>query len=425
MLYEQIIAQLFQMSPSTLSAFSIEKAHILNRALHFPANSYPTIHIAGSNGKGSVSTKIAKTLELSGYRVGLYTSPHLFSFRERITVNGQQIPEEAVVEGMQKMFLLERELQNSRPLQNRPFDATFFELTTFLALEYFRQMGVDVAVIETGLGGRLDATNVINPILSVITSVSREHCQILGEDLEQIAAEKAGIIKPNTPVVIGPKARFQSIYNRAKELHSPLFACDDVGGHFYDEENSAIAALALEHLTSHFNLETAVSKFNLTSEAIKQGLAIRPPCRFERVGEAIFDVAHNPDAISHLIQALHTFFPLRKFRFLVGFSKDKEYDRCLALIATIATHIHLVQANSPRSATTEELICKGRECCHLPSRTAVSRIIKDPFFFTPHISVKEGMKEAYSLALKNQEMLVVCGSFYIMADIRLLCHLKI
>ena len=380
--YEQITDRLFRVSSSSDARLGFERAQALNRALADPTSFYPTIHVAGSNGKGSISTKIAKALELSGHRVGLYTSPHLFSFRERIVVNGQQIPEEAVVEGLEQIFSIN---------ETQQLNATFFELTTFLAFEYFRKVGVDVAVIETGLGGRLDATNIIHPALSVITSISREHCKVLGENIEQIAAEKAGIIKPNVPVVIGPKARCQAINDRAKELHSPLFACKKIS-YFYDEENTAIAALALEHLPSHLIPEP---------EALKQGLAIRPPCRFERIGEAILDVAHNPEAVFYLLQALHTFFPLEKFRFLVGFSKDKEYDQCLGLIADVATHIHLVQADSPRAATREEL------------KQTLNN--EDPALSTSHFSVKEGVDLAYSLALERQEMLVICGSFYIMA----------
>lgn len=379
--YDLIIDRLFRKNPTHKP--SLDTALELDRLLEFPSSAYSTIHIAGSNGKGSVTTKIAKALELCGYKVGVYTSPHLFSFRERIAIGEELISEKDVVEGMERLFAL-TESFNLNP--------TFFELTTFLALDYFRKKGVDTAVIETGLGGRLDATNVICPLLSVITSISREHTQMLGEEVELIASEKAGIIKEGVPLVVGPKARCRAISERAKKMKSPIFASKKIS-YFYDEENIAIAELALEQLKPHFNLDP---------EFVREGLCIRPPCRFERFGNVIFDVAHNPEAIFSLLQALHNFFPNGKFRFLVGFCKDKEYDRCLDLISDVATHVHLVKSESLRGATALEL------------KMAMKN--EDPHLSTPHFSIKEGVAAAYTEALAKGEILVVCGSFYIMAD---------
>lgn len=381
--YEQTISRLLMTSSALGIKRGLEAAIALDKALGNPSSFFPTIHVAGSNGKGSVATKIAKALEFSGYRVGVYTSPHLFHFQERIVINGEPIAESEIISGLEKIFAVDDALK---------LNSSFFEMTTFLGLDYFRKMQVDVAVIETGMGGRLDATNVIHPVLSVITSISREHSQILGEEIELIAAEKAGIIKENVPVVLGPKARCQSIYDKAKQMNSPVHASKKIS-YFYDEENSAVAQLALEQLRPHFTIDP---------ESAKEGLSVRPPCRFERMGEALLDVAHNPEAVFSLLQALHTFFPSNKFRFLVGFSKDKEYDRCLELIADVATHIHLVQAGSCRAATTEEL------------QSALSS--EDPRLCTPHSSIEEGVDAAYAEALAKEEILVVCGSFYIMAD---------
>jgi dihydrofolate synthase / folylpolyglutamate synthase len=383
--YAQVIDRLYQATSSLGVKPTQHNARAFDQALNFPTASYPTIHVSGSNGKGSVTTKIAKALELSGYRVGLYTSPHLFSFRERITVNSGLIDEDCVVEGMEKIFSIDQRLR---------LDATFFEMATFLCFDYFRKMQVDVAVIETGLGGRLDATNIIHPVLTVITSISREHTQILGDDLEQIALEKAGILKENVPVILGPKARCQAIYDRAKALNCSVIASKKIS-YFYDEENNAVAELALQRLAPDFILDRA---------AIEQGLAIRPPCRFERneAREVIFDVAHNPEAVFYLLQALHTFFPQGRFRFLVGFSKDKKYDQCLELIADVAIHIHLVQAATPRAATAQEL------------RSVLKN--EDPTFSTVHDSVTEGVTQAYARGLARKEILVICGSFYIMAE---------
>ncbi len=388
--YSEIIAQLFQASASRGVHFGLKHSVQFDEQLGHPTRHYRTIHVAGSNGKGSVSLKIAKALEYAGYNVGLYTSPHLSSFRERIVVNSEPIDEASVVEGMQEIFALESKLG---------IQASFFELTTFLAFEYFRKKLVEFAVIETGLGGKFDATNIILPVCSVITSISREHAHILGHDLETIASEKAGIIKSHVPLVLGSQARLQSIYARAKELEAPVYISKKIS-QFFDEENSAVARLALEviAITSLEHLPAIVPQ-----EALEKALVCRPPCRLEQIGEVIFDVAHNPDAIFHLLQALHTLHPNRKFRFLVGFSEDKEYDSCLELIADVATHIHLVQASLSRAAPIEKLAQTLHE---MRSETP----------FTQHETIDEGMRSAYQAASEEQELLIVTGSFYLMAD---------
>lgn len=373
--FKQTMDRLLQ-AGSQLSKKSLERAVALDKALYYPSSAYPVIHIAGSNGKGSVATKIAKVLEAAGYKVGLYTSPHLVHFQERIEINGQWIEEERIVHNLKPIFALDETLQ---------LRCSFFELTTFLAFDYFREEKVDIAVIETGLGGRLDATNVVNPILSVITSISCEHTHILGKTLSEIAAEKGGIIKPYVPVVLGPKARLSVLFDIAKKCHSAVHPCCRISS-FYDEENSAIAELALESLS-----------FDVSMRA-KTALKERPACRFEKIGPVIFDVAHNPDAIWSLLQALHH-SNYKKLRFLVGFSKDKDYAQCLALLASHAMHLHLVQANSFRAATLEDL------------QSALSQEIP----YTAHATIHEGMQRAIK-ALCDEEILVVCGSFYIMEE---------
>jgi dihydrofolate synthase/folylpolyglutamate synthase len=379
--YTQLIKRLFQKSVSVAMHRDLTAVQLLDKRLGCPSQHYRTIHVAGSNGKGSVSAKFASALEAEGFRVGLYTSPHLFTFRERIAINGQCISEEDAALGLREIFQME---------ESGGSQASFFELTTMLAFQQFRRCHVDIAVIETGLGGRLDATNVIQPISTVITSISREHAHILGDDLELIAAEKAGIIKENIPLVLGPKARFQAIYHQAKMMKAPLFLSKKIS-QFFDEENSAVAELALSHLP-----------FPLSLKSIAKGIAVRPPCRFEKMGDVIFDVAHNPDAIFHLLQALHTFFPKRHVRFLVGFSSDKDYEFCLRLISDVATHIHFVQASSIRAAPLHAL-------------AAAMDAISTPTY-SLHDTVIDGVKEAHASAQDRGELLVISGSFYIMAD---------
>ncbi len=170
----------------------LENTIHLDEYFRHPHTHFKTIHVAGTNGKGSVSHMLASVLQEAGYKTGLYTSPHLVDFRERIKVNGKMISKNFVTEFV-----------NAHKNYFAGFDPSFFEISVFMAFNYFVQSGVDIAVIETGLGGRLDATNIISPVLSVITNIGKDHTEILGETLEKIAGEKAGIIKKNTPVVIG------------------------------------------------------------------------------------------------------------------------------------------------------------------------------------------------------------------------------
>ena len=180
----------------------LENMILFNQKLGDPASAITTIHVTGTNGKGSVVYKIAKALEASGYKTGMYVSPHISSFRERITINGEMISEEDVVRNLQMINAIEPTL---------PTSLSFFECVTGMAFNYFKEKKVDVAVIEVGLGGRLDSTNIINPELSVITSIGLDHQGILGNTITDIAREKAGIIKDGKPVVVGPNCPHQQV----------------------------------------------------------------------------------------------------------------------------------------------------------------------------------------------------------------------
>lgn len=289
----------------------IENVRKIQRLLGFPDRQFASVHVAGTNGKGSVCIKMAGALQAAGFKTGLYTSPHLDCYRERIRINGEMIPEQEVEKGLTFLFSL---------LEGENTPATFFEITTLLAFRYFAQEKVDIAVIETGLGGRLDATNVIHPVLSVITSISLDHTEFLGNTIEAIAQEKGGIIKERVPVVIGPHVPLDSIHPIAREKISP---CHQVRGYFktFEEENCAIARAALESLP-----------FQLSQQAIEEGLKKQQPCRFEVIEGAILDVAHNPDGISHLFDAIAHHYPDRPLRLLFGLSKSKDIEGCLKII---------------------------------------------------------------------------------------------
>ena len=342
----------------------LERTEAIDKVLGCPSKQFASVQIAGTNGKGSVTTKIAHALQANGKKVGLYTSPHIHTFHERIQVNGKPISEERAD------FLLKHILSSTTIVPS------YFELLTLLAFCYFSEQKVDFAVLEAGIGGRLDATNIVNPVLSVITSIDMDHIQYLGNSFEAIAFEKGGIIKPGVPVLIGPHAKplhvFEAIALKAK---SPLF---QVLGNFahYEEENRAIASKALSLLP-----------FPLEKKSIDTGLIAAPPCRFEIVSTkdpiVIFDVAHNPNGLYRTFERLSYTFPDQKVRVLVGFSADKAVEDSLDIIKQHAVGIHLTHTDHSRL---------------LP--------VGDP--------LELAFEKAYSLAKKNQEILLVCGTFFIM-----------
>jgi dihydrofolate synthase/folylpolyglutamate synthase len=372
--FDQVVATLFSKLP-TYNLDSVGAIRTITHLLGHPEKAFPAIHVTGTNEKGSVSLKIAKALECSGLKVGLYTSPHIISFCERIQVNGALIPEETVRLGLLKLFEVGKDL-------------FFFELATLLAFEYFRDQKVDVAIVEVGIGGRYDATNIVQPILSIITSVACDHEDLLGNTLEKIAYAKAGIIKPGVPVVIGPKADFAVIRKQATDCHSLLYKVESQPG-YYDVENTAIARQALKLLP-----------YRLCEEDIEAGLRVRPSCRFEQMGNVIFDVAHNPAGFARLLEAMEVHFPGRPFSVLMGMSKDKDVRKCLALLAKKADHIYLVPSPALKAISVD----------------AMCKILRQEGFthFTAGLSIQESIDKA----LASEELLVVCGSFYIMKEAR-------
>ncbi len=351
MLWEPFVEELF--TRRNPRGKSLEPVLSLDRALGFPHRSYKTIHVAGTNGKGSVTQKIASALEIEGFKVGLYTSPHLIDVRERIQVNQEMISRE----DFQRLFArVDGKVEG------------FFDLITALAFLYFQEQKVDFAVVEVGLGGRFDATNVVVPEVSVITSIGYDHMDILGSTLEEIAREKGGIIKPGVPLITGPSAA--PFFPEA--IHAP--SCP-----FYDLENQEVARLVLKKLA-------------ISETSIAEGLKKRPPCRFEIRDNLIIDVAHNPSGFEKLIEALQMHFPSEeKFHFLVAFSKDKNWKACLDLI-------------SPKASSISAVLVK-KQRLERPS------VLKE---YLPLIEIASSLQEALRPDKKN----VICGSFYLMDSIQ-------
>lgn len=390
MSYLNLIQQLFEVNWFGGMKLGLQNALALQRLLEFPDRSFTSIHVAGTNGKGSVSTKLAHAYQHAGYRVGLFTSPHISCFRERIRVNGAMIAEKRVEALLSDLFDL---------VKRSHIPATFFELTTFLAFLYFMQEKVEVAVIETGLGGRLDATNVIIPCLSIITSISFDHTDILGNTYESIAEEKGGIIKKNIPVVIGPHVPLDPIQAIASQKQSRCIQVQQTSP-LYEEENRWIAHTALNYLANDFHL---------TPDAIEQGLKERPPCRFEVLPGPpllILDVAHNPDGLQHLFQMVKYHYPNHSLRILFGLSKNKDLKTCLQVIATYAVHFHLVEACNGRGASIETL------------RSYLQTLSIDSSHLFAHSSILGGVQYAQQQALEHHQILVICGSFFIMRQVR-------
>ena len=311
-----------------------------------PQEGLKTVHIAGTNGKGSTSHMIAAALQLAGYKTGLYTSPHLRDFRERIRINGAMISEDAVAEFVNQYHDAWQSIQPS-----------FFEITVAMCFWYFKRAGIDIAVIETGLGGRLDSTNVIVPEVSVITNIGYDHMNLLGDTIEKIAAEKAGIIKSQRPVILGAmreEAR-RVMLETATRMEAPIVDATTVSASIipdgalqglYQQENKATAFMALRTL--------AALGWEVSEEHIAQG--------FERVVEltgllgrwqklndkplAIADVAHNEDGIRIVLEQIRQ-TPHNKLHFVLGLVGDKDVTRVLQLLPSSAVY-YFCKADIPR-----------------------------------------------------------------------------
>ncbi len=362
--YDTVIESLFKRISSRRTDLSVMQR--LLASWGHPERAFPSVHVAGTNGKGSVSRKMADALQHAGYRVGLYISPHIAEFEERITINGERIPKETVIDYCGK-------IDNPEP--------NFFECATCFCFQYFKEMQVDIAIIEAGLGGSVDSTNVLQPLLSIITSISFDHTEYLGDTLDKIATQKAGIIKPNTHVVLGPRIHSAPIFERAKEVGAPLTQVTPLSP-LYEEENNAVVKAALEILPFRSDVEA--------------GLQARMPCRFERRGRFILDVAHNPDGFARLKDALAYTFPNQTFHFIIGMSRRKDLKGCLQAIEDKIAHVHFVESGREDGATVFEL------------EKTFQAISSRPYSLDKKVEI--------AIEKAPKEIVVICGSFYIMAN---------
>jgi dihydrofolate synthase/folylpolyglutamate synthase len=360
----------------------------LLEALGHPERHFASIHVGGTNGKGSVCAFIAAELEAQGFRVGVYSSPHLISPSERVTVNGAPISEDAFVSWTDEL----------RPHIERT-DASFFEAMTAMAFADFAARGVDIAVVEVGLGGRLDATNVISPLVTVVTKVALEHTDYLGTDLRGIAREKAGIAKPGVPFVTGEMdadLRAELVFEakdhgagRVIEVNTEGLAADVGrlglrGSHQWG--NAWLALAALNELPP---------PFERPGEALPESFArAYLPGRLDVQGRWIFDVAHNPDGMMILVAALRELKPHRPLQALVGIRRDKDWKPMLAALQPEVDRILLTVAPS----------VPGEQ------RWKASDFAGQPFMFEPRFD------QALAEIERGAETVLVTGSFHTVGD---------
>ncbi len=405
--YDQILDYLYGLEKFGM-VFGLENITWLLGLIGNPQDALKAVHIAGTNGKGSVAAMLSEMLKAAGFLTGTYTSPHLVSFTERISVNGDYITEEEVAELTR--FIKERidREEDARPV-------TFFDFTTALAFEYFKRKGVAIAVVEAGLGGRLDSTNVLRPLVTVITNVALDHQEYLGNTVKEIAREKAGVVKEHVPVVTGAKGESLEVI-KAAAANTALYA---LGENFaykkrgeqllwyrgirmtYDDLsvalrgdhqlfNAALALCALELLVP--------AGFLVREYAVRRGLeSVRWLARLELVHKpgqplVLIDGAHNPDGMSTLVSYLKGHFLNRKKILVFGVMKDKDFKEMLHEILPLVQQTILTRPEIERAALPADV-----------ARYAPGALIA--------ASVKDAVDRAFALA-DEHDLIIITGSFY-------------
>jgi dihydrofolate synthase / folylpolyglutamate synthase len=429
MTYSETVNYLFTRLPmfSRIGAAAIKKdltnTITLCKALNDPQEKFRSVHIAGTNGKGSTSHMLAAIFQSAGYKTGLYTSPHLHDFRERIKVNGKMCEEHFVTSFTERIQPLIEEIEPS-----------FFEITVAMAFEYFAVHKVDIAIIETGLGGRLDSTNIVTPELSIITNIGWDHMQLLGDSLEKIAFEKAGIIKNNVPVVIGEsKPETKPVFiQQAKAKDAPIVFADErrnVDSFVFEDAYLAVTInektkdekpvyrLDLAGLYQQKNLLTVLEAVHQlqykgwkighkhVSEGLQHGKKLNGlHGRWEVIKnhpKIIVDVAHNADGISQVVEQL-AFETYNQLYIVIGMVKDKEIDEVLKLLPSHASY-YFTKAQIPRALAENELKQRAMQF-NLDGKASPD--------------VNSALHEILIHA-KKDDLVLVCGSVFLVAEVRI------
>lgn len=426
--YQQTVDYLFRKLPmfSRIGATAFKKDLTntirLCEALGNPQDQFKAIHIAGTNGKGSTSHMLAAILQTAGYKTGLYTSPHLKDFRERIKINGQWVDENFVTDFTKKIQPLIEEIEPS-----------FFEITVAMAFDYFAKEKVDVAVIEVGLGGRLDSTNILTPELSIITNIGMDHMNMLGETLEKIAYEKAGIIKQGIPIVIGEviKETRDLFINRATELKAPLIFAQEcryttetkyshqqlqVSVVDKSTDNHHIYYLDLTGIYQLKNLLTVLEASNqlnllgwgLETNIIQKALSNVKHLtglhgRWEMIRQnptVIMDVAHNVDGIKELLKQIEL-TNHHHLHIIIGMVRDKEIDNILKLLPKQAIY-YFTQAQIPRALEAKSLQLK-----------AETYSLKGNAFGEVNLALQNALAH-----VEKDDLILICGSVFLVGEVK-------
>lgn len=394
----------------------------LSETLGNPHKAFKSVHIAGTNGKGTTAHIIAAGLQSNGLTVGMYTSPHYVDFRERIKINGELIPEDNVVAFIQKYKAVIEEIQPS-----------FFEITVGMAFYYFAEQNVDVAIIETGLGGRLDSTNIITPLVSVITNISLDHQSMLGNTVQQIAPEKAGIIKENIPVIIGEyQVETESIFKTvADERNATMVFAEDVSEAIFDGQQYVFNLSGLELVVENLprSLQSSYQLKNLrtalvTLHTLKEQFAID----FDSVASGIQDIssltyyigrwqqlqteplviadsAHNVAGVSELLRNIYQ-INYRQLHIVIGMVNDKDISSVLTLLPNQATY-YFCKADIPR----------GMDSSLLQEKAATFGLDGDGY-----MSVEHAFSHALDVA-DSEDFILVMGSVFVVAEVLTSHHL--
>jgi dihydrofolate synthase/folylpolyglutamate synthase len=370
----------------------------LSKHLNFPEQKFKSIHVAGTNGKGSTSHMIASVLQESGYTVGLYTSPHLKDFRERIKINGEPISENEVVEFIEDntSFFDENKL-------------SFFEMTVGLAFQSFAKHKVDVAIIEVGLGGRLDSTNIITPLVSVITNIGFDHTQMLGNTLPEIAFEKAGIIKRETPVVVGEyQEEIHSVfYNKAIENKSSLFLAeqnikDDYSSDLKGSYQSKNIKTAIQTIKVIQDVGFSISEFQIKNGLLNVVKNTGLLGRWQVLNTApmtICDTAHNKEGLTYVMNQLQE-LEYENLHIVLGVVNDKDLETVLPLFPKTA-HYYFCKPNIPRGLDADILMKKSEDY---------------DLNGSVYSSVNKAFEKATNLASEN-DVIFIGGSTFVVAEI--------
>eukprot|EP00357_Protocruzia_adherens_P017373 CAMPEP_0115044272 /NCGR_PEP_ID=MMETSP0216-20121206/47377_1 /TAXON_ID=223996 /ORGANISM="Protocruzia adherens, Strain Boccale" /LENGTH=421 /DNA_ID=CAMNT_0002426775 /DNA_START=40 /DNA_END=1305 /DNA_ORIENTATION=+ len=380
---------------------------ILNATLnHFknPHKTYKTIHIAGTNGKGSTATKIASTLQNAGYTVGLFTSPHIHCFCERFQVNGQLASEEMVTQRLGEICQYEETTQEKM---------IWFEKIFVLACLVFRESEIDYGVIECGLGGLHDSTNVIQAEISVITTIGLDHCELLGSTEEEIAAQKAGIIKTASPVVLGCRLPRHVFENQAQKYGAQVYQIESRQDRSFLEENSDIVRLVFKILESNLGLK-------ITQDALTEGLKKTPPCRMEEMSldnyrgnllkktplAVVLDVGHNSFGLQRLMDSLKKKYNYQKLTILFTMARNKDLKEALHTVLPQCSKMMMITSTHPRLNDFESL---NRIACEVQEELNLRDVVVSDYQGDVQKSLEAALADC-----EDDELICATGSFFIM-----------